>query len=522
MREPGRTGHHYLASHDTLGSVVLPTHSLDDMDDVMELINSDNPGPQNDLLPVHISSDFPPRGYSNLIDTVIVNSQPAEPVLSVWEPCQVNAPPTLVITEQPKQRGMRFRYQCEGRSAGSILGEGTTDHTKTLPAIALENCEGIQEVHVSVCLVWKDEPFRVHPHGLVGKDCHHGICEIILHPIDGETEHSFSNLGIQCVRKKEIESAVQDRLALGIDPFNAGMWRHHEEVDLNVVRLCFQAWYSSPSGQRMTIGPVLSEAVYDKKSTNTSELKICRMNKECGVCLGGEEIYILCDKVQKEDIQVVFMEASWEARADFSQADVHRQIAIVLKTPPYRDLNIKDPTPVQVCLQRITDGIRSDGVTFTYLPRDTDSYGLCRKRPRLASTLDEYASPDPHGIEVRRKQPRRSFVDYLNPSECSLGCNPMPSLDYNGMNLLPAQFPLDNATFVEDTPTNLDIYSEWISHDLEEQPAPYNHFAEFPQIVEEDATASLVGIGLSFSVAGEQDQQYPDCSYPDDTRMGGC
>ncbi|KFQ37339.1 Transcription factor RelB, partial [Mesitornis unicolor] len=41
----------------------------------------------------------------------------------------------LVITEQPKQRGMRFRYECEGRSAGSILGQSSTEATKTLPAI---------------------------------------------------------------------------------------------------------------------------------------------------------------------------------------------------------------------------------------------------------------------------------------------------------------------------------------------------------------------------------------------------
>lgn len=44
-------------------------------------------------------------------------------------------PPELVIIEQPKQRGMRFRYQCEGRSAGSILGEGSSETNKTLPTI---------------------------------------------------------------------------------------------------------------------------------------------------------------------------------------------------------------------------------------------------------------------------------------------------------------------------------------------------------------------------------------------------
>lgn len=46
--------------------------------------------------------------------------------------------PHLVITEQPKQRGMRFRYECEGRSAGSILGESSTEASKTLPAIEVD------------------------------------------------------------------------------------------------------------------------------------------------------------------------------------------------------------------------------------------------------------------------------------------------------------------------------------------------------------------------------------------------
>lgn len=45
------------------------------------------------------------------------------------------ASPFIEIIEQPKQRGMRFRYKCEGRSAGSIPGEKSNDTTKTHPAI---------------------------------------------------------------------------------------------------------------------------------------------------------------------------------------------------------------------------------------------------------------------------------------------------------------------------------------------------------------------------------------------------
>nr|4JHB_A Chain A, Transcription factor RelB [Mus musculus] len=102
---------------------------------------------------------------------------------------------------------------------------------------------------------------------------------------------------------------------------------------------------------------------------NTSELRICRINKESGPCTGGEELFLLCDKVQKEDISVVFSTASWEGRADFSQADVHRQFAIVFKTPPYEDLEISEPVTVNVFLQRLTDGVCSEPLPFTYLPR---------------------------------------------------------------------------------------------------------------------------------------------------------
>jgi len=43
--------------------------------------------------------------------------------------------PHLVIVEQPKARGLRFRYECEGRSAGAIPGENNTPETRTYPTV---------------------------------------------------------------------------------------------------------------------------------------------------------------------------------------------------------------------------------------------------------------------------------------------------------------------------------------------------------------------------------------------------
>ncbi|XP_026544570.1 transcription factor RelB [Notechis scutatus] len=322
--------------------------------------------------------------------------------------------PELVIIEQPKQRGMRFRYQCEGRSAGSILGEGSSETNKTLPTIELQNFEGIPEVKVTACLVWKDWPYRIHPHSLVGKDCSNGLCEVTLKPRIN-ARHSFNNLGIQCVKKKDIEESIDKKLQLGIDPFKAGSLKNHQEVDMNVVRICFQASYQDSMGKTWHMNPVLSEPIFDKKSTNTSELKIYRMNKEQGSCAGGEEFYLLCDKVQKEDISVIFRKDAWEGRADFSQADVHRQIAIVFKTPPYQHLDILEPVEVEVYLRRLTDSVSSEPFMFTYLPKDTDTYRVNKKRKQgMPDVLGELSGPDPHGIEAKRKKKKPEYMDHFN------------------------------------------------------------------------------------------------------------
>ncbi|XP_069500729.1 transcription factor RelB isoform X2 [Ambystoma mexicanum] len=322
--------------------------------------------------------------------------------------------PRLHITEQPKQRGMRFRYKCEGRSAGSIIGDSSTEENKTVPTIELSDCDGIAEVKVITCLVWKDFPYRIHPHSLVGKDCHDGICEITIKPKTNK-KHSYNNLGVQCVTKKLIEESVEKKINLGFDPFKAGHWKNQEEVDMNVVRLCFQASYKDHHGHIQQLQPVLSEPIYDKKSTNTSELKICRINKDMGQCSGGEEVYLLCDKVQKEDIAVVFHKESWEAKADFSQADVHRQIAIVFKTPSYQDLDISSPVIVDVYLERITDKVRSDPFSFTYLPKDHDAYGVALKRKQgLPDAIGDLSSSDPHGIEAKRRKKKANYKDHCN------------------------------------------------------------------------------------------------------------
>ncbi|XP_058480415.1 transcription factor p65 isoform X1 [Solea solea] len=298
-----------------------------------------------------------------------------------WGMTQLNpvqTTPFIEIIEQPKQRGMRFRYKCEGRSAGSIPGEKSNDTTKTHPAIKVHNYSGPLRVRIS--LVTKNPPHKPHPHELVGKDCKHGYYEADLQE---RRIHSFQNLGIQCVKKKDVNEAITCRLQTNNNPYNipeAKVWE--EEFDLNSVRLCFQASITLPTGELFPLEPVVSQPIYDNRAPNTAELKICRVNRNSGSCKGGDEIFLLCDKVQKEDIEVRFFQDSWEGKGTFSQADVHRQVAIVFRTPPYRDTNLSEPIRVKMQLRRPSDREVSEPMDFQYLPSDPDEYKLSEKRKR--------------------------------------------------------------------------------------------------------------------------------------------
>ena len=47
--------------------------------------------------------------------------------------------PSIEVIEQPRSRGLRFRYKCEGRSAGTIPGESSTNENRTYPTIRVSH-----------------------------------------------------------------------------------------------------------------------------------------------------------------------------------------------------------------------------------------------------------------------------------------------------------------------------------------------------------------------------------------------
>ncbi|XP_038167493.1 nuclear factor NF-kappa-B p105 subunit isoform X1 [Arvicola amphibius] len=168
-----------------------------------------------------------------------------------------------------------------------------------------------------------------------------------------------------------------------------------KEMDLSVVRLMFTAFLPDSTGSfTRRLEPVVSDAIYDSKAPNASNLKIVRMDRTAGCVTGGEEIYLLCDKVQKDDIQIRFYEEEenggiWEGFGDFSPTDVHRQFAIVFKTPKYKDVNITKPASVFVQLRRKSDLETSEPKPFLYYPEIKDKEEVQRKRQKLMPNFSD-------------------------------------------------------------------------------------------------------------------------------------
>ena len=79
----------------------------------------------------------------------------------------------------------------------------------------------------------------------VGKEgCKRGVCTLHVNSEDMTVE--FQHLGIQCVRKKDIEESLKQRKEIRVDPYKQG-FKHLENpssIDLNAVKLCFQVFIS--------------------------------------------------------------------------------------------------------------------------------------------------------------------------------------------------------------------------------------------------------------------------------------
>ncbi|XP_016295470.1 nuclear factor NF-kappa-B p105 subunit-like, partial [Sinocyclocheilus anshuiensis] len=263
---------------------------------------------------------------------------------------------------------------------------------------------------VVVQLVTNTTEPHLHAHSLVGKQCDKGICIVELLPKDSSI--SFPNLGILHVTKKNVSKVLEERMieayrmgynyGIFINPeidalqgevrvpreladaernlISSASIHQSKEMDLSVVRLMFTAFLpDSDGGFSRRLEPVISDPIFDSKAPNASNLKIVRMDRTAGY-----------------DIQVRFYEddesgLTWEAYGDFSPTDVHRQFAIVFKTPKYRDQNLQKPISVFVQLKRKSDNETSEPKPFTYHPQIIDKEEVQRKRQKTLPNFQDYS-----------------------------------------------------------------------------------------------------------------------------------
>ncbi|XP_053547928.1 nuclear factor NF-kappa-B p100 subunit isoform X2 [Bombina bombina] len=312
--------------------------------------------------------------------------------------------PYLAIIEQPKQRGFRFRYVCEGPSHGGLPGATSEKGRKTYPTVKLFNYIGMAKIEVD--LVTHTDPPRVHAHSLVGKQTNEqGNYVVAVGPTDMTAQ--FNSLGIVHVTKKSQTDIVKLKMRQQLLRNRKTPLTEQEEkkieqevkelkkvTDLSIVRLRFTAYLPDSNGAfTLSLPPVISDPIHDSKSPGASNLRISRMDKTAGSVKGGDEVYLLCDKVQKDDIEVRFYEDDdngWQAFGDFSPTDVHKQYAIVFRTPPYHKMKIDRPVTVFLQLKRKKGGDVSDSKQFTYYPLEQDKEEVERKKRKDLPTFNNH------------------------------------------------------------------------------------------------------------------------------------
>ncbi|XP_002019616.2 nuclear factor NF-kappa-B p110 subunit [Drosophila persimilis] len=312
-------------------------------------------------------------------------------------------PAALRIVEQPVEK-FRFRYKSEMHGThGSLNGANSKRTPKTFPEVTLCNYDGPAVIRCSLFQTNLESP---HSHQLVVRKEDRDVCD--PHDLHVSKDRGyvaqFINMGIIHTAKKyifeELFKKKRDRLVFEmkrrelstkeVQKLEKETEDEAKVMNLNQVRLCFEAYKIEDNGNWVPIAhPVFSNAINNRKSAQTGELRIVRLSKPTGSVMGNDELILLVEKVSKKNIKVRFFEEDedgepvWEAYAKFRESDVHHQYAIVCQTPAYKDKDVDREVNVSIELIRPSDDERSyPSLPFRYKPRDAI---VSRKRRRTCS-----------------------------------------------------------------------------------------------------------------------------------------
>lgn len=306
----------------------------------------------------------------------------------------------LVVIEQPMKE-TRYRYKSESGSHGPLIGESSTQQKKTYPTVRLENYNAQLPHRIKASLVTAEDTARPHVHRITMRGRDDEDCCYVTVRENGTA--MFPSMSIVFQQKKTVADILYRRKIESLQPsqeearqLQTEAKKEAAELNLNLVRICFTA-ECCEEGVWKPLCVAYSNPVANSKA---GKLRITKANRKSGSCKGGDEVWILCEKINKKDIQIKFFEENqetkertWEAPATFQESDVHYQVAIVFKTPPYRDTNLQHQVPVKFQLIRKSDNDCSEPFEFVYMPcGPSEDELLAHKRRKLSHHSPEEAS----------------------------------------------------------------------------------------------------------------------------------
>ncbi|XP_018331962.1 nuclear factor NF-kappa-B p110 subunit-like isoform X2 [Agrilus planipennis] len=251
---------------------------------------------------------------------------------------KIDKGPYLELIVQPSTK-FRYRYESEGATIHRLLH--SQNGAKSYPTVKLFNYGKPAFIRCLACRT-EDEQYKIHCHSFKMKNVD-DIRDPVYLSATEENNFTVSFQGsliftkkrdanetlnkklqrIRAIHRNGHDLSTFEEVSFQIDDF--------KNININKVVLRFDA-YEYLNGQMIQIcKPVYSQPILNQK------------------------------------VKVRFFNETWEDFGIFDVTDIHRQFAIVLRTPRYVDVNIDSPVKVKVELVRGDE--RSEPRTFIYLPQ---------------------------------------------------------------------------------------------------------------------------------------------------------
>lgn len=185
-----------------------------------------------------------------------------------------------------------------------------------------------------------------------------------------------------------------------------------------------------------------------------SDLLIYDISDTMSPTCGGKKMMLFCEKLVKSDIKIRFYKENgnrsveWEGWGEFKQSNVHRQVAIAFKTPPYISNDIENPVTVFVQLVRPSDGRRSDPIHFQYIPHISNINNAIKNKKRKIEESKEFCE-QLRALEEEQRQRAKMKININPMTECRqipVTDTEPPATSYRSDSNLPSNGQLNNYT----------------------------------------------------------------------------